>query len=212
MKLKNIALLAPAVLLAGNVMAGPITASSYDMLNGNTGSYNYWDDSYNGAGNNMLDGASLTGGTGDLTDGIIAAQSWQHVESPLGPQGPYVGWTGIDPTITFEFALGTIINSVTIHVDDSGIGGVGAPLSATVNGDVFAITDPAGTDPFSATFSGNWSGPLALTLQASGSWIFMSEVTFEDTSQSVPEPDALALVVLGLIAGGLVRRKRKHNA
>ncbi len=49
---------------------------SYDAPNGYTGSYEYWDESYSGIGDTSIDGAALTGGLGDLADGIVANDNW----------------------------------------------------------------------------------------------------------------------------------------
>ena len=91
---------------------------SYDMLNGQASTYSYWDESYSGSGDPTENYSPLSGGLGDLTDGIIATENWYIVEAPDGP-GPYVGWR-IDPiTITFHFEGAPTINEVTIYVDDA---------------------------------------------------------------------------------------------
>ena len=59
-------------LTGGTASATALLPDSYDMLNGNTGSYQYWDDTYTGTGCLTCDGDALAGGKGDLTDGIIA--------------------------------------------------------------------------------------------------------------------------------------------
>ena len=43
------AVAALALSAIGPASAAPLTVSSYDMLSGNTGSYNYWDESYSGS-------------------------------------------------------------------------------------------------------------------------------------------------------------------
>jgi hypothetical protein len=59
------------------------------MLNGEGGPGNpYWDDTYNGAGSTTTDLAPLSGGLGQLTDGIIPTENFNLVE----PNGPYVAW------------------------------------------------------------------------------------------------------------------------
>jgi predicted methyltransferase len=40
------------------------------MVDGNTGSWEYWDQSQTGFGSVTCDGAALSGGLGDLTDGV----------------------------------------------------------------------------------------------------------------------------------------------
>jgi hypothetical protein len=189
--------------------AAPILATSYIMLNGETGSFNYWDESYTGSGATLVDGAPLSGGTGDLTDGIIdTTLGWYAAESPAGP-GPYVGWLDIAPSLTFEFAPGSIVDALTIYVDDSnGFGGVSTPSAARINGGaLIPLADGASGAPLSFTFDGlSVTGPLTLELfDGTAPWIFLSEVTFEGRTASVPEPGLLALVGLGA-AGPLGRR------
>ena len=89
------------------------------------------------------DGAPLSGGLGDLTDGVIATDNWVVTEPPAG-NGPYVGWT-IDPVITFNFAPGTTVNAMTIYVDDAnGNGGVSTPGGVRINGGApIGLADPA---------------------------------------------------------------------
>jgi len=161
-----------------------LQATSYDLLNGETGTYSYFDDLYNGSGNNTVPLAPLSGGLGDLTDGVVATQHWNSTNLP------YVGWKSIQPTITFHFAGNVNLHAVTIHVDDSGGGGgVVPPSHVTLNmGGVnvqFPVTDPPDNAPFAATFSnlGMTGDTLALTLQdaqfTTSRYMMLSEVTFE---------------------------------
>jgi len=126
---------------------GMVMPTAYDMLNGETGTYTYFDDTYNGQGNNQQALAPLSGGVGDLTNGVIATQNWNATPAP------YVGWRSIDPTITFHFAYRTRIERIVLHLDDSnGSGGVYPPVDVTVTVEgiprVFPVTDPAGGQPF----------------------------------------------------------------
>lgn len=194
---------------AGSAYAG-LTPDSYNMLNGNTGSYNYWDEIYSGAGCVTCDNAALTGGRGDLTDGIIATDNWNITEAPSG-NGPYVGWT-LDPTITFHWNSPVNISSATFYFDDAdGYGGVSAPASVTVDGINFPIADPSGPSPFSfvangLSFTGN---DLVVTIQRNNAWVFLSEVEFN--AAPIPEPETYAMLLAGLGLLGFVARRRQQN-
>ena len=199
------------ILGAASSAYAALTPDSYSMLNGNTGSYNYWDEIYSGAGCVTCDNAVLSGGRGDLTDGIIAADNWFVTEAPAG-NGPYVGWT-LDPTITFHWNAPVNVSSVTFHFDDSnGSGGVSAPASVDVNGINFPISDPAGSAPFAfvangLSFTGN---DLSVTIHRSNAWVFLSEVEFNVTP--VPEPETYAMLLAGLGLVGFAIRRRKAVA
>ncbi len=161
-------------------MAVPV---SYDLLNGETGSYTYFDDAYDGEGDNDVALAPLWDGLGDLTDGVIATQNWNVTP------GPYVGWRSIQPTITFQFANPLAIDAVVLHLDDSnGSGGVYPPTDVRIvmGGTTleFPVTDPPSGAPFAATFDGLglYGDALALTLLDSAfstsRYMMLSEVEF----------------------------------
>lgn len=193
-----------AVVSTSGAAAAPLTVQSYEMQNGETGSYTYWDDSYDGSGNPGQSGSYLSGGTGDLTDGVIATQNWNVTP------GLYVGWNSIVPDITFHFANAVVINTVTLHLDDSnGFGGVAPPsqLVLTVGGSVqtYNIPDGASGAPFTFTVDGlTLTGDSARIqlLDGAGTWIMLSEVEFN----GVPAPAAAPL--LGLFLGVGARRRR----
>jgi hypothetical protein len=123
---------------ATSALAQQIFPTSYDMLNGNNENFWYLDRSYNGSGNSTQPSSFLSGGLGDLADGIIATDNW-GVEPAPPANGPYVAWDrnqppGMSPTITFHFGCNAKIDSITVHAADSGgSGGVSLPSSINVN-------------------------------------------------------------------------------
>lgn len=210
-------ILAAAALVATTGMAAQaaqVTPDSYTMPNGNTGSFWYFDDSYDGSGNKTSPNATLSGGTGDLTDGVIATQNWHQVEGPANtPVGPYVGWT-LNPTITFFFDQVTDFVSATFYFDDSGgNGGVSAPLSVSLAGvGTQNVANPPGIDPFAFTFDlgGVSSDQLAFTINRGGSWVFLSEVEFEaNMTAAVPLPAGVGLLATALGGLGFLRMRRR---
>ena len=65
-----------------------LAVTSYDMNNGCGsscgGTYNYWDGNYNGSGSPTVSNSFLSGGTGALTDGVIATLPWYDVSNESG--------------------------------------------------------------------------------------------------------------------------------
>lgn len=205
----------PALLaagLAGPAIAAPVMPTSYDMDNGNTGTYNYWDDLYDGAGNNQLDGAPLTGGLGDLTDGYVETAPWFTVEGPRGPNGPFVGWLRKNPLITFNFSQAYAFSSATFHFDNQSDGDVDAPSSISINGQNQTIPfQTPGGGYFSFSYDLTGQGPtdtlVAQIFGGQGPWIFLSEVTFEAADARVPLPAGVWLLGAALGGLGLLRRR-----
>ena len=158
-----------------------LTPVAYDMPNGETGTYTYFDDTYNGQGDRNTPLAPLSGGVGDLTDGVIATAHWN--QTPL----PYLSWKTVDPTIIVHFAGPVTLQTVTLYFDDSnGSGGVYPPTDVTivVGGTTltFPITDPPSGDPFAVSFTGlNLTGSqLNLTIadHNSSRYFMLSEMQF----------------------------------
>lgn len=187
-----------------------ISPTSYDMPNGNGlavgGSFNYWDLNYTGSGNTTLDNAPLTNGLGDLTDGFVSNQNWSVVENIAGT-GPYVGWSELDPTVTFRFGSVSAINQITVYADDAdGGGGVSLPDAVRINGTLFDVDqNMAGREPKALVFSGLGLNTDTVDVQfiRSNRWVFVSEVTFS----AVPEPGTIAALGLGALM--LLRRRRR---
>lgn len=206
------------LLAVASAQATTVLPTSYNMPNGHGlvsgGIYNYWDRAYTGSGNTQLDGDMLSGGLGDLTDGVIATQSWEVVEN-LGGTGPYVGWVFLNPVINFIFADVVQFAKVTVwHDDANGNGNVKPPLAFVVTvgsqSQTFAITDPASNAPFSSTLvlaPGMVGNSLQLHIQRRDPWLMVSEVSF---TAAVPEPATWALWALG--AAVLVQARRRRAA
>lgn len=218
--------IAVAVLLlaTGAATAGPLLPTSYDMFNGHgqasSGAFNYWDRSYSGAGATTTDNAPLSGGVGDLTDGVIPALNWFDVENSAGT-GPYVGWRSSvlpQPTVTFRFGSSVFLDSVSVYVDDAnGVGGVTVPSQVGVGVEggpytYFSLVDVPGSAPVSYTLSGLGLSGTAFDVRFvyQTEWVFVSEVTFAGSAAPVPEPGS-SLLLLGIGGAGLAAwRKRRQ--
>ncbi|CAM3290735.1 hypothetical protein SPAN111604_14875 [Sphingomonas antarctica] len=204
-----------AVLLALPLPALAVTPLSYDTTNGNTGTYTYHDDSYSGAGSTTTDGSALTGGLGDLTDGVLPSGHWNSV--PNVSNLPWVGWYGYNPTVAFNFSPGTVINHAIFYFDDNTDGGVALPQGVTFLADGNALTGTltkTGNGIFSAydyDFGGVALTSLSATLNRDGNWVMLGEAQFTGPSGAVPEPASWAMMVggFGLLGGALRRRSAK---
>ena len=215
------------VVLAGRVMAllmaigttdasaGTLVVSSYNMINGNGqavgGEFNYWDGTYNGTGAKTTDNAPLSGGTGALTNGVIATDIWSNVSNDSGT-GEYVGWytpVSGNPVITFHFAGNPTVDDVELYVDNSDIGGVGAPGSITIDGTNYnPVVTAISTYAEELTVSGLSLPGNGITVQPIAGiepWIFVSEVQFS----GVPEPATWTLLLVGLVGLGAAMRTRR---
>lgn len=210
--MKTAFLAAALCLAAGMSAASTVNPVSYDMPNGSFGSFNYFDSSYSGSGNKNVPGAALSGGLGDLTDGVIATQNWN------AQPGLYVGWQS-DPIITFHFDQVYAFDAITFHFDDSnGMGSVFQPTSVSVNGVGYVVPDNPGAAPFA--FTADLAGLQAdsLTVQIfrspTSSWVFLSEVAFDGALptgapvSAVPLPAGGLLLIGALGALGLMWRCR----
>src|SRR6476620_10898816 len=100
---------APA--LATRVLAVPLPIITYSMQNGVSGSQTYYDDAYGGpgaSGNPNVAGSFLSGGLGQLTNGLFAAPTDIFDDE-------WVGWNTIQPVITIDLGQAYLVNSVGVH-------------------------------------------------------------------------------------------------
>lgn len=210
--MKFLTIIAGALLAIGTntASAALLTVKSYDMNNGcgNScgGTYNYWDGTYNGSGSPTVSNSYLSGGTGALTDGVIATQPWYDVSNESGT-GQYVGWQTSyygNPLITFHLAGTPTVNSVEMYVDNSNVGGVGAPASITIDGGMYVPTaTPISASALELTVGGLSLSGSTITVTPNGGsqpWIFVSEVQF--VGSTVPEPSTWASLLVGFAALG----------
>lgn len=210
-------ILALALGIATPAMATSLVVTRYDMVNGGGqatgGSSNYWDLAYTGTGCTSCDYAALSGGVGDLTDGVVANDIWFPVESAAGT-GPYVGWWDFhapSPVVTFYLAGNPLVDSIAIHMDNSNFGGVLAPTSIKIDGQAHGFVAPTLGTAGWVTISG-----LSLTgqqhtlqfVQAPNTYTFISEVSFFGTA--VPEPSEWAMLGMGFALIGSLRRRRSR--
>lgn len=193
--------------------AATIMPTQYDMLNGQKAAFNYFDEKYSGSGNKTENLALLTGGLGDLTDGVVPTQSWNVTPAP------YVGWLTINPTIRFHFDGPTNFAQAIFYFDDSqGDGGVRAPRSITLTDGTNTKTVPIADSPARGRFfvavndlglTGSWID--ATITKDDGQWMMMSEVTFDGAV--VPEPTTSVMgALLAAVATTFQARRRRAPA
>jgi hypothetical protein len=227
----RLSMLVGAALVASSISPGfsaPLTVNSYDMINGNGqavgGRFNYWDGTYNGTGSTTTDNAPLSGGTGALTDGVIATERWDAVSNYAGTGQDVLWFTSVsgNPLITFNLAGTPTVSSVNLYIDDSNYGNVGAPSSINVDGTNY-IPTLTQISPYDAelTISGlSLVGPL-ITVQPIAStqpliwWIAISDVQFNGVATQVgatPLPPTAILFATGLGAMGLFGWRRKQRS
>ena len=224
--------LAALPILAFSLNASAVTPLRYNMNNGDGnaagGSFNYWDDTYTGAGNKTLDGAALSGGLGQLTDSILGGSIW-YLDQGNGNAQEWVGWNTTTPKITFDFGSAITLSKISLHSDNSKYGGVGlfgaAHISTSSDGVTFTPfsdyftpgTELANTaNRFVDVPVGTTSRYFQVTLDdqdANLPWVFVSEITFDGTATASPVPEvspALGAFALTTLAGAcrLLRRKR----
>jgi hypothetical protein len=226
--LLGIVMLAIVLITSPAVAAQQIFATSYDLYNGGIAGYGnvtLYDDKYNGSGNKTTPYANLSGGLGDLTDGIAATQNWSDCGG-IGPchaeNDPYVGWHAGNltflPYVTFHFAPNTKIDEVDISMN---YGYHASPVDFLMGGVSETQTPPAN---YTGTGANQWYNFTGLDLNGDtlkitfhynptppagpADWVLLSEVQFFAPAVSgVPEPTTMLLLGLGLVGLAGVRRK-----
>ncbi len=124
-------LCAMAAYCAVPTFADTLPIISYAMENGDAGGQSYFDDTYGGpgaTGNPNVAGSFLSGGLGQLTNGLFASASDIFDDE-------WVGWNFIQPTITVDLGTPRSINSVSFHASNLSplYNDVGAPGSANLS-------------------------------------------------------------------------------
>ena len=221
--------------LSTSASAVQINATSYDLYNGagnaGYGNVTLYDDTYNAPGAPRTTAyAYMSGGLGDLTDGIAATHNW----SDCGGASPctqynavYVGWRSGDltflPYLTFHFAPNTNIDEVKISMNygyhaspvDFLMGGVSETQTVTPD-----YTGSGANQWYDFTGLGLNGDTLKITFHYNqtppagpANWILLSEVDFYSSvtappGSSVPEPTTMLLLGSGLIGLAGYGRKR----
>jgi hypothetical protein len=199
-------LVAVASAVPGAAQAVALAPLSYSAPGAGNGSFSYQDDSYDS-----------TTGQGDLTDGVIPPAHWN---SYSGSNLPWVGWSNINPAITFTFAPGTVLDTVAFYFDNSTDGGVALPagVSFALDGVTLIPTSttvsyPGATGLYSYDLGGATGETLVATITRNSQWTMLGEVTFTGTpGGSVPEPASWATMLagFGLLGAGLRRRRQRR--
>jgi len=191
---------------------------SYSMLNGDTGTYAYHDDSYSGLGDRSLDRAALSGGTGQLTDGVVGVDACL-ADLGRGPAHEWVAWKDADPVITLDMGAVRRIGGLRVHANNGdsiatdvclftsasveySVDGVlwgDARTRATSTADLadrsarFVDVDVAGEGRFvrlTLTRGANWVGNPWV-------WVFVSEVQVVAAAPTVTIASSLATLRSG---------------
>lgn len=199
-----------------------IVVSSYSMPDGANLHGAYYDNLYNGS---QSPAGFLSGGTGDLTDGVLSAS----VAAGYGAWAPYVMWDGQSPTITFDLGSIHTVSSVKAYFKYYPQAAVYMPGSVNLrfssDGLNYGSTQlrslsvservPGGNDSngiFELLTSPGSGRFVELTLNngPEGRWLALAEVVFDGTPgvpASVPEPGSAGLLLVALAALGWSQRR-----
>jgi PEP-CTERM motif len=150
------------------------------------GKYDYFDDTYR-----------------QLVDGAYGVNNWK-ADLGNGPAFEWVGWREADPIITFQFGQAVTVREVSIDFNRSEkCDRIFLPKKVEINGSVFHLKQHAIADNTrgTVTFKGCWTGDrLCINLidHNPTRWIFVDEIRCTGEGPTVPEPSAVALLILGL--------------
>ncbi len=213
--------------LLGTAAQAHLTVVSYTMTDGADLHGAYYDNAYNGTRDANR---WLSGGTGDLTDGVTSVS----VAAGYGAWAPYVLWDGLSPVITFDlggpFTLSSVTTyfkfypqaavympgSMSLRYSDDGLNFGAAQLRSL--SDVERAPGGNDSDGVFELLSGAAQGryvELTLNNGPENRWLALAEVQFDGTPggtaldpNRVPEPASTALVLLALAALGRSRSSR----
>ena len=203
------ALLAAFTLTASGATLSPI---SYSMPNGG-GFPGYEDETYSSPNCPNCPGY-LSGGLGQLTDGITTPSFFPDEG---GTFSTMVGWT-FDPEIFFYFDSTQSFGQVQIHLSDAhGRAGIALPSSIDILiGSTTLTFNPVAqneTGSLNEWHSFNTQGlsgdSVKVTLHRSQTFEFVDEFAFVGGAAAAPEPSTMILGGTALALVGFLRRKHR---